>query len=82
MGEVRACADGWAEVETKNRFAVGDLIEIIHPAGNRTCRLAAMKNAEGQSLQVASGNPLRVWIPMDGPADGALIARVFEPQAA
>lgn len=82
VGEVRACADGWAEVETKNRFAVGDLIEIIHPAGNRTCRLAAMKNAEGQSLQVASGNPLRVWIPMDGPADGALIARVFEPQAA
>jgi len=82
VGEVRACADGWAEVETKNRFAVGDLIEIIHPAGNRTCRLAAMKNAEGQSLQVASGSPLRVWIPMDGPADGALIARVFEPQAA
>lgn len=82
VGEVRACADGWAEVETKNRFAVGDLIEIIHPAGNRTCRLAAMKNAEGQSLQVASGNPLRVWIPMNGPADGALIARVFEPQAA
>ena len=41
-----------------------------------------MKNAEGQSLQVASGSPLRVWIPMDGPADGALIARVFEPQAA
>ena len=80
VGEVRACADGWAEVETKNRFAVGDLIEIIHPAGNRTCRLAAMKNAEGQSLQVASGSPLRVWIPMDGPADGALIARVFEPQ--
>jgi len=82
VGEVHACADGWAEVETKNRFAVGDLIEIIHPAGNRICRLAAMKNAEGQSLQVASGNPLRVWIPMDGPADGALIARVFEPQAA
>lgn len=82
VGEVRACADGWAEVETKNRFAVGDLIEIIHPAGNRTCRLAAMKNAEGQSLQVTSGSPLRVWIPMDGPADGALIARVFEPQAA
>jgi hypothetical protein len=26
---------------------------------------------------VAPGSPLRVWIPMDGPADGALIARMF-----
>ena len=26
---------------------------------------------------VASGSPLRVLIPMDGPADGALIARMF-----
>jgi putative protease len=32
----RPCADGWAEVETKNRFAVGDTLEIIHPSGNRT----------------------------------------------
>ncbi|WP_305806853.1 U32 family peptidase C-terminal domain-containing protein, partial [Stenotrophomonas sp. YIM B06876] len=34
VGEVKAEQDGWAEIETKNRFAVGDLLEIVHPAGN------------------------------------------------
>ena len=72
-------AGGWAEVETKNRFAVGDWIEIIHPAGNRTVQLTTMKNAEGQAIQVAPGNPLRVWIPVDGPADQALIERLQSP---
>ena len=82
VGEVKAVANGWAEVETKNRFAVGDWIEIIHPSGNRTVQLGVMKNAAGESIQVAPGNPLRVWIPIDGPAEQALIARLqAAPQA-
>jgi len=76
VGEVRAVQDGWAEVETKNRFAIGDWIEIIHPQGNRTVRLEQMKDAEGQPIAVAPGNPLRVWIPMEGPGENALIARL------
>ena len=79
VGEVKAVADGWAEVETKNRFAVGDWIEIIHPAGNRTVQLTTMKNAEGQAIAVAPGNPLHVWIPVEGPAEHALIARLQAP---
>ena len=81
VGEVKAVRDGWAEVETKNRFAVGDWIEIIHPQGNRTVRLDVMKNAEGQPVEVAAGNPLRVWIPVDGPAEHALIARLQQAPA-
>ncbi|MCA0327724.1 MAG: tRNA 5-hydroxyuridine modification protein YegQ [Proteobacteria bacterium] len=81
VGEVKAVQDGWAEVETKNRFAVGDWIEIIHPQGNRTVRLDTMKNADGQPIAVAAGNPLRVWIPIDGPADKALIARLADAPA-
>jgi putative protease len=69
--------NGWAEVETKNKFAVGDTIEIIHPSGNRKVALTQMKNAQGQAIEVASGSPIRVWIPMEGPAEGALIARMF-----
>jgi putative protease len=76
VGEVRSVRDGWAEVETKNRFAVGDWIEIIHPQGNRTRRLTAMRNADSQPIEVAAGNPLRVWIPVDGPSERALIARL------
>ena len=79
VGEVKAVQNGWAEVETKNRFAVGDWIEIIHPQGNRTLRLDVMKNAEGAQIDVAAGNPLRVWIPVDGPAEHALVARLLTP---
>ncbi|MFT4196167.1 tRNA 5-hydroxyuridine modification protein YegQ [Ottowia sp.] len=81
VGEVKAVRDGWAEVETKNRFAVGDWIEIIHPQGNRTVRLQVMKNADGQPIDVAAGNPLRVWIPVEGPAERALVARLSAPPA-
>jgi len=77
VGEVRNVQDGWVEVETKNKFSVGDMIEIIHPSGNRKVPLTQMKNAQGQSIQVAPGSPLRVWIALDGPAQGALIARMF-----
>ena len=77
VGEVKAVQDGWAEVETKNRFAVGDLLEIIHPSGNRMVRLEQMRGLEGEELQVASGSPLRVRIPLENPAEGALLARLL-----
>ena len=80
VGEVKSSKDGWAEVETKNRFAVGDTLEIIHPAGNRTVQLTQMKSLEGVAISVAPGSPLHVWIPLDGPVDGALIARLMVEQ--
>jgi putative protease len=36
-----------------------------------------MQGAEGQPLQVAPGSPLRVWVPLGLPAEGALLARLF-----
>ncbi|WCM94938.1 tRNA 5-hydroxyuridine modification protein YegQ [Acidovorax sp. NCPPB 2350] len=82
VGEVVATGDGWAEVETRNRFAVGDLLEVIHPEGNRTVRLARMHAAlDGAPLQVAAGNPLRVRIPLEAPAQGALLARILNENA-
>ncbi|MDH5856014.1 U32 family peptidase [Lampropedia aestuarii] len=82
VGEVRGVrADGWVEVETKNRFAVGDTLEIIHPTGNRYVKLENMQNQDGAAIDVASGNPLRVWIPVQGPVEGALVARLL-PEAA
>ena len=78
VGEVKSVrADGWAEVETKNRFAVGDRVEVIHPSGNRTITLDAMQNLDGQAIAVAQGNPLRVFVPLGGPSEGALLARML-----
>nr|WP_286180486.1 tRNA 5-hydroxyuridine modification protein YegQ [Leptothrix sp. C29] len=78
VGEVRSVReDGWAEVETKNRFAVGDTLEVIHPSGNRRVKLERMTSLEGAPVEVASGSPVRVWVPLAGPSEGALIARML-----
>ncbi len=78
VGEVlQVREDGWAEVETKNRFAVGDRLEVIHPSGNRVVQLDAMKNQDGQAIEVAQGSPVKVWVPLAAPSEGALIARLL-----
>ncbi|MFT4241933.1 MAG: tRNA 5-hydroxyuridine modification protein YegQ [Acidovorax sp.] len=82
VGEVLNGEGDWAQVETKNRFAVGDLIEVVHPSGNVRLRLAQMRDAEGQSVAVAQGNPVRVWIPLPARYAGALLARVIEEPVA
>ena len=78
VGEVSKteARDGWLQVEVKNRFAVGDRIEVIHPSGNQIATLEAMQNADGLSIQVANGSPLKVWLPLDQRFHGALLARL------
>ena len=70
--------DGWATVEVKNRFAVGDTLEIIHPQGNQTVVLQAMKR-RGKAVEVAPGNGIQVQIPNMAGKDKALIARILNP---
>ena len=82
VGEVRSAQGSWAEIETKNRFAVGDWIEIIHPQGNRQLQIQTMKDSEGQAVEVAAGSPTRVWVELGVPCDGALIARLAQAPAA
>jgi putative protease len=53
------------------------MIEIIHPSGNRTVKLEHMKDKNGAPIEVAAGSPTHVWIPMQSPADGALLARLL-----
>ena len=68
--------EGWLQVEVKNRFAVGDRLEVIHPSGNQIITLQAMRNADGQDIQIANGNPLQVWLPLPAQYAGALLARM------
>jgi putative protease len=57
---------GLAEVEVKNKFAIGDKLELILPGGNRTFRLAEMLDLDGNRLQEVPGGGYRVRIPMEG----------------
>ena len=66
---------GLAEVDVKNRFAVGDRLEVIHPSGNFELTLERMVSHDATSMSVAPGNGHRVWIPLPKELPGAMLAR-------
>ena len=66
---------GLAEVDVKNRFSVGDRIEVIHPTGNFEIALERMEKADATPITVAPGNGHRVWIPLATELRGAMLAR-------
>jgi putative protease len=68
-------ARGLAEVRVKNRFALGDWLEIISPAGNVDVLLERMESGEAQAMEVAPGSGHTVWLPLPQSAVGAFVAR-------
>jgi U32 family peptidase len=75
VGDIVACANGMAEIEVKNKFQVGDRLEIIHPSGNSIIELNEMESMEGEALSVASGSGHRVRIPLPGAWAKGMVAR-------
>jgi putative protease len=55
---------GMASIEVKNKFAVGDVLELILPDGNHTFQLAEMRDMDGRLLQEVPGGGYRVQIPL------------------
>ncbi|QMT31340.1 MULTISPECIES: tRNA 5-hydroxyuridine modification protein YegQ [Alysiella] len=70
-------AEGWATIDVKNKFSVGDTLEIIHPSGNQLIVLDKMKR-KGVETDVAAGNGIQVQIPNMHGRDKALVARVIQ----
>jgi U32 family peptidase len=77
VGDVLDAAGGWAEVVVKNKFSVGDQIQVIHPSGNHVLRLERMEKLDGEAITVAPGSPLHVRIPLEDRYRGALLARLI-----
>ncbi|MRX10778.1 tRNA 5-hydroxyuridine modification protein YegQ [Pseudoduganella sp. FT25W] len=75
VGDVLSVEDGWARVDVKNRFAVGDRLEVIHPGGNRDVALTRMLSDDGADISVAPGSGHIVRIALDASLDRALLAR-------
>ncbi len=73
-------AAGWAEIDVKNRFGVGDRIELIHPDGNLVVKIECMEKvgADGTAtpVEVAPGSGHRVRIPLPAGRQGAFLARL------
>ncbi len=75
VGDIVACANGMAEIEVKNKFSVGDKLEVIHPSGNSIIEVKEMQGEEGEALSVAPGSGHHVRIPMQGDYRHGMIAR-------
>ncbi len=58
-------------VEVKNRFSVGDSIELMAPGGNITFKLESIINRKNQSVGVApgSGHQMKLPLPEGAPED-------------
>ncbi|MGD8162192.1 tRNA 5-hydroxyuridine modification protein YegQ [Pantoea sp. FN0307] len=58
-----------AQVDVKNKFSVGDSLELMTPAGNLHFTLTALENSKGQPTGVAPGNGHMVWLPVPEEVD-------------
>ena len=78
VGEVVGydAATGLAEVIVKNKFSVGDSIELINPGGNHTFVVESINDARyGNPMDVAPGSGHQVKIPVPvRPGERALLA--------
>ncbi|MCB1985733.1 MAG: tRNA 5-hydroxyuridine modification protein YegQ [Nitrosomonas sp.] len=77
VGDITAFDEtsGMAEVLVKNRFQVGDKLEIIHPSGNQVVELTQMLDTKGKPVFAAPGSGHRVRIPVEKAVSNAFVAR-------
>ena len=64
VGEILDYKDGKALIEAKNKFSVGDSVEVILPSGCFDIEIESMLTEYNEVLKVAKGSGYRVWIPM------------------
>lgn len=67
---------GMADVAVKNRFVLGDRLQIIQPEGNREIIVESMFDKKGQPVSEAAGSGIFVQLPMTaGNFSNAMVAR-------
>jgi U32 family peptidase len=78
-GEISAydSQSGLADIQVKNKFAVGDRIELILPSGNRDMVVERMFDKYGNAVQEAPGGGYEVKIPVPVADAHGLLARYF-----
>lgn len=64
VGEILDYKDGKALIEAKNKFSVGDSVEVVLPSGCFDIKIESMLTEYNEVLKVAKGSGYRVWIPM------------------
>ncbi len=78
VGDVISYDDsqGMADISVRNRFCVGDKLEIVHPQGNQDIVVQAMFNKKGEPVNEAPGSGITVKVPMPKvPIQNVMLAR-------
>ena len=75
-------ARGLVKVEAKNKFAVGDKLEIIQPSGNTDVVLEEIFSTKGEPMRVVPGAGYTVWVKLPLTSEGAFLARYMEQENA
>lgn len=63
VGTITDVDDRWLTIEVKNKFAPGDALELITPAGNLRFNAETMENRNGETMNYAPGSGHIVRIP-------------------
>jgi putative protease len=66
------------KIDVKNRFSVGDKIEIIEPHGNTDVIIEALWNEDGKPIQVAPGSGHIVFAKIPCASAAAYLARYIQ----
>jgi U32 family peptidase len=67
------------KIEVKNRFAVGDRLEVIEPTGNTDVVIEALWNLDGEPISVAPGAGHVVYAKIPCASNAAYLARYIAP---
>ena len=62
-------SEGLVEVEVKNKFMLGNSLELMTPQGNLSFQLEQLQNRKGEQIEVAPGNGHTVYLPVPAEVD-------------
>ncbi|MCH7390225.1 prephenate-dependent tRNA uridine(34) hydroxylase TrhP [Acinetobacter dispersus] len=68
-GEVIGRNGGYIRIEVKNRFVIGDSLELMTPKGNINFKLEQMRDLKGNAIENAKGSGHIVEIPLSAEID-------------
>lgn len=82
VGEVLEDLGEWLSIEVKNRFAVGDRLELMTPSGNHSFTLNSLLDRRGEPADVApgTGHIVRIPKPLGLDVSMALLLRYLPEQ--
>ncbi|MCK5889455.1 MAG: tRNA 5-hydroxyuridine modification protein YegQ [Methylococcales bacterium] len=69
---------GIAEINVKNKFAVGDSLELILPEGNQNITVESMQDLYGHAMDEAAGGGYQIKIPLPAGNEHGLLSRYLK----